>query len=133
MELENPIEEARRYVANAEETIQKASYDPETKSYTDSKYVKTAGDILWKGCLIALDAVLHVRKGKGRPSIKKYKEAASKRDGKLTRLLNFAYETMHLYMGYDGTRDKKVCDAGFDSANAIIDRCAILLPEKVSE
>ena len=63
MELENPIEEARRYVTNAEEIIQKAGYDPEVKSYTDSKYVKTAGDILWKGCLIALDAVLHVRKG----------------------------------------------------------------------
>ena len=96
------------------------------------KYIKTAGDILWKGCLIALDAVLHVRKGKGRPSIKKYKEAASKRDGKLIRLLSFGYDTMHLVMGYDGNKDKKVCDAGFDSANAIIDRCAILMPEKAS-
>ena len=82
-ELKNPIEEARRYVTNAEENIEKAVYDPETKSYLDSKYVKTAGDILWKGCLIALDAVLHVRQGKGRPSIDKYKEAAAKRDHKL--------------------------------------------------
>ena len=41
MERKNPIEEARRYVANAEEVIGKASYDPELKSYTDSKYVKT--------------------------------------------------------------------------------------------
>ena len=79
MELENPIEEARRYVTNAEEIIQKAGYDPEVKSYTDSKYVKTAGDILWKGCLIALDAVLHVRKGKGRPSIEKYQEVRQTR------------------------------------------------------
>ena len=66
MEQNNPIEEARRYVANAEKVIKKANYDPESKSYTDSKYIKTAGDILWKGCLIALDAVLHVRQGKGR-------------------------------------------------------------------
>lgn len=129
MELENPIEEARRYVTNAEEIIQKAGYDPEVKSYTDSKYVKTAGDILWKGCLIALDAVLHVRKGKGRPSIEKYQEAAGKRDRKLLQYVNNGYNTLHLYMGYDGTRGKKLCDAGFEYANSIIDRCALLYPD----
>lgn len=128
MEKQNPIEEARRYVANAEEVIQKALYDPETKSYRDSKYIKTAGDILWKGCLIALDAVLGVRKGKGRPSIQKYREAASKRDNKLLQFLNIGYDTTHLVMGYDGNKGKKVCDAGFEYANAIIDRCALLAP-----
>ena len=35
-EIKNPIEEARRYVANAAENIAKAEYDPETKSYLDS-------------------------------------------------------------------------------------------------
>ena len=126
MEKENPIEEARRYVANAEEIIEKAQYDSETKSYLDSKYVKTAGDILWKGCLIALDAVLHVRKGKGRPSIEKYKEAAGKRDRTLLKHINKGYDLMHLSMGYDGTKGKKVCDAGFEYANDIIDYCARL-------
>ena len=130
-EKKNPIEEARRYVANAEETIVKAVYDPETKSYTDRKYVKTAGNILWSGCLVALDAVLHVRKGKGRPSVEKYKEAASQRDRKLLATIVSGYDVMHLSMGYDGTRNKKVCDAGFESANAIIDRCAILCAETV--
>ena len=129
MELENPIEEARRYVTNAEEIIQKAGYDPEVKSYTDSKYVKTAGDILWKGCLIALDAVLHVRKGKGRPSIEKYQEAAGKRDRKLLQYVNNGYNTLHLAMGYDGIKGKTVCDAGFEYANSIIDRCAQLYPD----
>lgn len=125
-ERENPIEEARRYVANAEEYIEKAIYNPETKSYMDSKYVKTAGDILWKGCLIALDAVLHVRKGKGRPSIEKYKEAAKKRDGKLLTAIVIGYDILHLTMGYDGAKGRKVCDAGFEYANDIIDRCAML-------
>ena len=127
----NPIEEANRYVANAKATIKKALYDPETKSYLDSKYVKTAGAILWKGCLIALDAVLHVCNGKGRPSIEKYKEAAGKRDRTLLQYLNNGYETTHLYMGYDGTLGKKVCDAGFDYAKAIIDRCALLYSPEV--
>ena len=127
----NPIEEARRYVANAKETIKKANYDPELKSYTDKKYIKTAGNILWSGCLIALDAVLQVRKGKGRPSIEKYKEAASKRDRKLLDFILAGYDIMHLFMGYDGAKDKKVCDAGFERANAIINRCALLYHPEV--
>lgn len=131
MEMVNPIEEARRYVANAEEIIKKSKYDPETKSYKDKKYVRVAGDTLWKGSLIALDAILHVRTGKGRPSIKKYQEAAAKRDKKLLNFVNNGYETMHLFMGYDGSKSKKVCDAGFDYANAIIDYCEKLLPVTV--
>ena len=41
------------------------------------------------------------------------------------------YDTMHLHMGYDGTKNKKTCDYGFEYANAIIDRCAMLIPEPV--
>jgi len=128
MEQSNPIDEARRYVANAQEIIEKSKYNPETKLFKDKKYVRIAGDTLWKGCLIALDAVFQVRKGKGRPSIEKYKEAVAKRDGKLLQFVNSGYETMHLVMGYDGNKDKKVCDAGFDMANNIINRCAMLCP-----
>ena len=131
MEKQDPIEEARRYVANAEEIIMKSTYDPVTKLYRDKKYVRIAGDTLWKGCLIALDAVLQIRKGKGRPSIEKYKEAAGKRDRTLLQFVNVGYETMHLFMGYDGSKQKKVCDAGFDAANAIINRCAMLVPATV--
>ena len=129
MEKKDPIEEARRYVANAEEVIKKADYDPETKSYTDSKYVKTAGNILWNGCLVALEAAFHVRKGKGRPSIDKYRDVVAKRDGKLLRLVNNGYDVTHLYMGYDGTLDKKICDRGFELANEIISHCASLMPK----
>ena len=127
----DPIEEARRYVANAEEVIKKAQYDPELKIYTDGKYVKMAGNTLWNGCLVALDAVLGVRKGRSRPSIKVYKEAAGQRDKKLLAFIVAGYDTMHLYMGYDGTKDKKVCDAGFEKARAIVDRCAQMMPAPV--
>ena len=130
-QIADPIAEARRYLANAEETIKKAKYDSELKSYTDSKYIKAAGDYLWKGCLIALDAVFHVRTGKGRPSIDKYKRAVAKRDKKLLNSLNIGYDLMHLVMGYDGNKDKKVCDRGFEYANTIINHCASLCPEPV--
>ncbi len=72
------------------------------------------------GCLIALDVVFQIRKGKGRPSIEKYKQAVAKRDGKLLQFVNSGYETMHLVMGYDGNKAKKVCDAGFDMAKIFI-------------
>lgn len=131
MEKKDPIEEARRYVSNAKETIEKANFDPEIRGYTDNKYVKTAGNILWNGCLLALEAVFHLRKGKGRPSIDKYEEAAAQRDRKLLNAIVEGYNILHLSMGYDGIRSKKVCDAGFESANAIIDRCAMLCAETV--
>ena len=131
MELKDPIEEARRYMANAKEVIKKANYDPELNIYTDGKYVKMAGNTLWNGCLIALDAALDIRKGKGRPSIEKYKEAAAKRDRKLLAAIVAGYDFMHLTMGYDGSKGKKTCDTGFEYANDIINRCAMLLPEPV--
>ena len=131
MEIANPIEEARRYVANVEEVIKKADYDPELKRYTDGKYVKMAGNTLWNGCLVALDALFGISKRKGRPDIDKYTEAARKRDKKLLAFVVDGYSTIHLCMGYDGNKSKKVCDAGFDYANAIIDYCEKLLPVTV--
>lgn len=125
-EKKNPIEEARRYVSNAKDVIKNANYDTELKIYMDGKYIKMAGNTLWSGCLVAMDAVLEIRKGKGRPSLEKYKEAAALRDNKLLAAILKGYNTMHLSMGYDGNNDKKVCDAGFEAANAIIDRCALL-------
>ena len=118
-------------MANAEEVIKKANYDPDLKIYMDNKYIKIAGNTLWNGCLIALDAVLQIRKGKGRPSIDKYKEAAGKRNRKLLAAILAGYNIMHLTMGYDGTQSKKTCDEGFEWANAIIDHCAKLMPATV--
>ena len=132
MEKKDPIEEARRYVVNAEEVIKNANYDPEMKRYTDSKCVKMAGNTLWNGCMIALDALFGINKRKGRPDIDKYKNAASERDKKLLAFIVDGYNTMHLSMGYDGIKQKKICDTGFEVANNIIDRCAILYrPEMV--
>ena len=131
MQKKDPIEEARRYVANAEEVIKKANYDPELKIYTDGKYVKMAGNTLWNGCLIALDALFGISKRKGRPDIRKYKEEAAKRDKKLLAAIVSGYDTMHLSMGYDGNQDVRVCGAGFDNANAIINHCARLMPAPV--
>jgi len=38
------------------------------------------------------------------------------------------YETIHLYMNYDGIPAKALCDSGFEVANKIIDRCETMMP-----
>ena len=127
--VSDPVAEARRYVENAQTILKEhGNLDYETQLYQDRKYVRMAGNTLWNGCLIALDTVLGVRKGKGRPSIDKYKEAAKNRDKKLLAFVVDGYNTLHLCMGYDGNKSKKVCDAGFEYANAIIDHCEKLCP-----
>lgn len=129
MEKKDPVDEAKRYVDNAKKLlIENGDLDTDTRLYGDRKYVRMAGDTLWKGVLLLLDAVFHVRKDRRtRVHIEDYQEAVGKRDGKLAKLVHVGYDTMHLYMGYDGTQEKATCDAGFRLANEIIDRCARLI------
>ena len=125
MKRKNPIEEARRHVDNARETLrEKGELNLELNRYDDEKYVRAAGNYLWLGVLMALDAAFHVREDRrARVDIKDYREAIGKRDKKLLALVNDGYDTMHLSMTYDGNQRKAVCDDGFAIANAIIDRC----------
>ena len=92
---------------------EKGELDPETHTYSDRKYVKMAGNTLWNGVLLILDAVFHVK---------------GACDKKLLSLVNDAYNILHLSMGYDGIQNKKVCDEGLNIANEIIDRCSKMLP-----
>ena len=128
MKRKDPIEEARRYVDNARETLkEKGEFNMELNRYDDEKYVRAAGNYLWLGVLMALDAVFHVRDDRRtRVDIKDYREAVGKRDRKLLALVNDGYDTMHLSMTYDGNQSKDVSDGGFRLANAIIDRCAAM-------
>ena len=123
------IKEARRYVDNADKALREnGRYNQELKQYEDDKYVRAAGHYLWHSVLLALDAVCHVRADRRtRVDINDYYEAVGKRDRKLLALVNSSYNTMHLSMDYDGNSRKKVCDAGFELANDIIDRCAMMV------
>lgn len=131
MKKKNPIEEARRYVKNAQDVLRdNTKVDPETEMYEDPKYVRAAGNYLWLGVLMALDAVFHVRQDRRkRVNIEDYTEAVGKRDRKLLDWVNNGYMVMHLYMNYDGIQDKDVCQKGFRLANTIIDRCEVMLPK----
>lgn len=129
MEKKNPVEEARRYVDNAKVLlVEHGELDVETRSYNDQKYVRMAGNTLWNGMLLILDAVFHVRQDRRRHvDIEDYRKAIGKRDQKLLRFVNMAYDHMHIDMGYHGDRSKELSDVCFRMANDIIDRCAVML------
>ena len=129
MKKKDPISEARRYVDNAKKTLKEnGEYDAELNRYNDDKYVRAAGNYLWLGVLIALDAVFHVRQDRRtRVDINNYREAVGKRDRKLLALMNDGYDTMHLSMNYDGNPYKGVSDSGIRIAHNIIDRCEMML------
>ena len=130
----NPISEARRYVENAKQTLlEHGNLDTELKRYNDRKYVKAAGHYLWSAVLIMLDAVFQVKSPQHpHPDVMDYKKAVAARDRKLLVLVNDAYETTHIFMGYDGVQNKDVCDAGFRLVNNIIDRCEVMIPAHVA-
>lgn len=129
MKQKDPIAEARRYVDNARRTLnENGQLDVETKLYQDEKYVRAAGNYLWLGVLMALDAVFHVRKDRRtRVDINTYLEAIGKRDRKLLNYVNSGYDVMRLSMNYDGVQAKEISDSGFRIANAIIDRCEMMV------
>ena len=129
MRIKKPIDEARRYVENAYTVLKEhGDLNAEGRRYEDEKYVRAAGNYLWLGTLMALDAVFHVRSDRRtRVNINAYLDAIGKRDRKLLNWVDDGYRIMHLYMNYDGIQSKATCDEGFRIANDIIDRCAMLL------
>lgn len=127
----DPVAEARRYVENAKNLLREhGKLDTETHLYQDRKYVRMAGHTLWNGVLVMMEGVFHLKtKQRPHPDAVDYKDAISQRDKKLLSLFVSGYETMHIYMGYDGGLRKAICDEGFNMANEIIDRTAKLIPK----
>ncbi len=125
----DPVAEAHRYVENAQQLLKEhGQLDHETQLYRDRKYLQMAGNTLWNGVLLILDAVFHVRTEKRfHPDIKDYREVIGKHDRKLLDLVNTAYETLHIILGYDGNRERNICNVGIRHANEIINRCEVML------
>ena len=126
----DPVEEARRYVRNAKDILnERGKLNKELQLYKDRKYVRMAGNTLWNGVLLILDAVFHVKSNQRQhPDVGDYRDAISNRDKKLLSLFVSGYEVMHIAMGYDGIQRKVICQDGINLANDIIDRCATMLP-----
>jgi len=107
--LVHPIREAERYLQNARQILSEKA-EKAGDYYYDPKYVKMAGNTAWNGVLVALDAVLGVRKNlkpRQRPDVQDYQIAINNRDSKMNIVFLSAYENLHKSMGYDGNPNYK--------------------------
>ncbi|MDR3296822.1 MAG: DUF5618 family protein [Prevotellaceae bacterium] len=117
--------EAKRYMNNATETLQKAG--KEGNHYLDDKYVRTACGIAYLGVLKALDALFKLR-GIPPPPKKKHKNIefytynVAKLDGKISTDLHDAYRILHIEGYYEGVCKTDIIKSGFDTAYEIIAR-----------
>ena len=118
METNEYILEARRYIDNAKEILRDKA-KKEDGYYTNSKYVKMAGHTAYTGVLVALDGKFG-RKGRRRKDIDWYRQETKKWNVKLLPILNSTYEILHLFLGYDGTKDSRIAKIGIENAERII-------------
>ena len=114
----NNITEAHIYTENAKEILRDKALK-EDKYYKDAKYVKMAGNTAYNGVLMDLDGLFGVKK-KGRKSVEWYKEELGKMNKKMGNAFSNVYNTLHLYMGYDGLLSVKIANVGFEEAETII-------------
>jgi hypothetical protein len=117
--LEHPIREAERYLQNARDILSEKA-EKKGNFYGDKKYVKMAGNTAWNGVLVALDAVLPVRRGHKRPDFKDYMDAVAGKDRKMTRTILDAYDYLHKSMGYDGEPDYAEAQKNLGKARDIL-------------
>ncbi len=120
----NPIEEARRYLADAKELLSKKA-KKRGRFYNDPKYVRMAGDTAWHGVFIALEATFGMskKKKKGRLDVNDYKTAVKARNKTIGRVVDSAYNYLHLFMGYDGDLNLTTAQEGLRQAHEIVDWC----------
>jgi hypothetical protein len=117
--MKEELKEAKRYLINAKEILRDKAVRKD-RFYADKKYVRMAGNTAYNGVLEALDAIVPPpAKGK-RKSIEHYQHYLAKKDKKILTLLNDAYNTLHLAMGYDGNLNVLVAKAGMDTAEELL-------------
>ena len=122
------IKEARCYVEKAQQFLEEnGKLDEEINHYENKQSVRKAGRILWHGVLLAIDAVFDVRPDRRtKVNIDDYVNTIIERDKSLSVLVDNSYSIINVYMAYDGFQSKPICDDGFELANDIIDRCAVM-------
>ncbi|MBM2814692.1 MAG: hypothetical protein HW421_1454 [Ignavibacteria bacterium] len=123
MKVENPYNEALRYIENASATLKLAGKDG--KFYVDKKYVRNACGTAYSGILVALDFLFDIKnvpKRRGKKSIEYYQKSLATIDKKLLNNLNSAYRLLHVEGYYEGENYIKAITAGFENAVFIISK-----------
>src|SRR3989339_1701256 len=122
---EQAIAEAKRYLANAKETIAKSPIDPYGKIYEDSKYVSEGSAIAYLAALKAIDGWLlgrGISNDKLPKSIEEYWAIRKHipHNGKFTADLTIAYQNLHIGAYNHGQVDINIIKNGLKAVKEII-------------
>ena len=120
------IAEAKRYLANAKETIAKSPISSTGKIYEDAKYIREGSGIAYLAALKAIDGWLL---GKGEQpdklpkSIEEYWAVRKKipYDGKFSDNLVLAYQNLHIGGYYQGLISVSTIKEGLKAVRDIIE------------
>ena len=122
---EQAIAQAKRYLANAKETIAKSAIDPYGKIYEDAKYVREGAGIAYLAALKAFDGWLlgkGISADKLPKSIEEYWQAEKKipYNGKLSTDFTLVYQNLHIGAYYHGLVDIDTVKNGLSAVKEII-------------
>jgi hypothetical protein len=123
---EQAFSEAKRYLANAKETILKSSIDSTGKLYEDAKYVREGAGIAYLAALKAFDGWL-IGKGyesdKLPTSIDEYWSLRKKipHNGVFTSNFTLAYQNLHIGAYYQGIVSVNFVKEGLKAVKDIIE------------
>jgi hypothetical protein len=123
---EDLIAEAKRYLANAKETISKSSIEFDV--YQDPKYVSESCGIAYRSMQLALDAFFMDRLKEGEKMPESHEHYCNKidqiKDSYFRKLIlnkyKVVYDNIHLGGYYRFQTDTKVIKSGFDAIRTII-------------
>jgi len=114
--------EANRCLASTRDTYQKAGKDG--KVYTDRRYVRMAGNTAYHAVIIGVETYLALKDApitnKKDKNIEGYRKAIGRVNKNLLKLLIAAYDTLHLYAGYDGGLSVGANQGGLELAEDIV-------------
>ena len=122
---EQAFSEAKRYLANAKETISKSAIDSTGKLYEDAKYIREGAGVAYLAALKAFDGWLI---GKGYisdelpKSIDEYWALRKKipHNGKFTADFTLVYQNLHIGAYYQGIISVNVIKEGLIAVKEII-------------
>ncbi|MCF0043573.1 DUF5618 family protein [Dyadobacter fanqingshengii] len=113
------ISEARRHIDNAKDFLSNNA-KKQDGLYQDKKYVKIAGHTAYTGILLALNELLGEKNRKTPKSVEWYQMELSKIDKSVLSKFTTAYQTLHIDMGYQGSKSAKIASLGLQEAEKII-------------
>ena len=130
--LEKVKTEAKRYLENAKDNLQKANKDGDF--YTDDKYVRTAAGIAYLGLLMMAQRIIDFNglpKAKKNEDVKYYQENLGKINKKLLTYFNNGYEILHLLGYYRGATMVHIMTSGFQVYEYFLNELDKIAPERV--